>query len=393
MSYQYCDEIAKLKYYKDRIIQLAISDGVYPSEAAIATKLHDIDLKLAIFDYKNAAKGSTFDTDKFNQDFLFILADLQILYKLVYEQSIKKYEECVSYVNVHLEELESIANSYEQKSKFEIGSTYLGKTLLFQASDFNRKSSEDSVTFTLKNFKVQRGSKIACLVDSDSIEPKNVLFVIGGKSCSPYNYNKDTITITGSPVYNEYQCNIDKDVVIKQIPEMTANKLIPDSTSNYIIFGGKDSIKLTIDNEPSFISSTNHTYSSKTGGNVFFYIIGGHYARFTSSITPTNKNFEGYTIETPAAIQSVSISFDNAFELDIDTDGAVYASKEKGVVNSSKLYYPAVTDMHDYLIREYTEKDNIMEFTGFMKIYNLNAMAPLINSIAIKELSNGVSDS
>ena len=111
----YLDQKKKIEYYRQRIIQNFTKKGIYPDDTMISTRLSDIDTKLGIFQYINVGRGETFDTAKFNEDMLRIWQDLKILYELAYEITVKDYEELQLWCEVHLTELQNMANTYRYR--------------------------------------------------------------------------------------------------------------------------------------------------------------------------------------------------------------------------------------------------------------------------------------
>ena len=136
MSY-YLDQINKINYYKQKIIEELSSSGIFPNNILIQNKIDDIDTKLAIFQYISVSETDVFDVDKFNEDLLRIYNDLLILYSLTYKMSVNEYENIKSYAETHLLELEDLARMYEYKTKEELDSTSLGNTVFFQSNGFN----------------------------------------------------------------------------------------------------------------------------------------------------------------------------------------------------------------------------------------------------------------
>ena len=132
----YKDVIAKIEFHKERIINDFIKRGIYPTDETISAQINSINAGLSFFRSHKKLEGETFDTKEYNHMFNMIFMDLQLLYKLLYEISVKEYTTLKVFIDTHLDELETIANSYSTRAEQEINSTVLGKTIFFQSNGF-----------------------------------------------------------------------------------------------------------------------------------------------------------------------------------------------------------------------------------------------------------------
>ena len=137
MNQYYADQIKKIDFYKSRITNDLARRGIYPDDERINKQIKNINTMLGIFQYKAVSSGETFDTKKFNEDVEYIYQDLKILYELVYELTIKEFEELQIYCETHLTELRKMAEHYQYRTKLELDSTYLGTTVLYQSNSYN----------------------------------------------------------------------------------------------------------------------------------------------------------------------------------------------------------------------------------------------------------------
>ena len=122
----YRDEIEKVNYYRERIIELMAKNGEFPNEIDGQKRLDDTDTGVAFFQYDNVISGESFDTTKFNDDMAAIRQDLLILYKLAYEQCIEEYQKLESYIDTHRKEREVLAKHYKLRTDLELATTSLG---------------------------------------------------------------------------------------------------------------------------------------------------------------------------------------------------------------------------------------------------------------------------
>lgn len=388
---QYIDEIEKINYYKEKIIQNLSQNGIFPNNLIVEEKLRNIDTSLAIFQYISNSENEAFDTSKFNEDFNRIYDDLLILYKLAYNICIDKFEEIKAYAETHLLELEDLSRKYEYKTKFEIDSTSLGNTLFFQTNGFNIEQVNGLAKIKLGSIKVNNDSKIACLFDANNIEDKQVVFSFDGTNCSPYSYNKDFLYISGDIDINTYEYKLPDDLINNDIFEMAIDEFVPNNNNRYIIYGGYNTIYTSLDdNIKTFYEKQNDTPISLTGGGkIVFYVLNGTFITFDFSKQPIETNFTGTKIDNITSPQKIIIEYYGDFSFDFVTDGKIYATREKGIVQNNKLYYPNVDAIHNFLIEEYTEENTTTYDDVTVTINDVFQQEPLkVNMIAIKELSS-----
>lgn len=389
-SDNYLTELEKIKFYRDRISQQIIHSGQYPNQFEIQNKLKDINLRIAIFQNKVIEERSTFNTKDFNDKFEAIYQDLVILYKVVYKLSVEKFLELKSYAEMHLSELEQMAKRYEYKTKFEIESTPLGKTVLFKTNGFGIRNNNNIYTIALGDISISKGSKLACIWDSNVTQDENVIFTIGNINCSPFSYNRDYLKIPGNSNYKTYTYEQANDTVTQTMAPMDLNNFTPNHNNNYIIYAGKNYIKKSVKNGDSVLQrdETSSFYLDDTAGRITFYILNGSYAYFNFSKEPLSKNFSGYNIESMDVHQKITFEYDAGMAFDFTTDGTVYAETQQGIIQNDTLYYPNNLDVPSYYIEEYNTDDKVtLPVTITVSKLNDSESDLTVNAIAIKELS------
>ena len=318
-----------------------------------------------------------------------IYQDLFILYKLVFHFKLNRLEDTRTYVETHLSELETLAEIYQRKNDLETGSTSIGKTLFFQGSGFNQSTHNYTTTLDLGQLKVVPGSKIAFFISGRYFKPESVRFYLGDFSCTPFTFNRDYIKIPGEPKYRRYKCSFPKDITHNNLNALKPENAKVNAKNRYTIFGGKDSVsilsgaskKIVKKAEKESVSSNNRL------GKIEFYIIGGSYADFEFSKKPLSQNFSGHSVQKMTSHKKIVIEYKGPFSFNFVTDGEFYATKKRGIIKNEQLFYPSNDGVNDFLIEEYIQND--------YKSYKLNAVInqtneyePLINMIAVKELSS-----
>lgn len=381
----YTDEIEKLNYYKNIIMKDLTRKGIYPDNVSVKEKLSNIDLKLSLFQYKNIGINNIFNVKKFNDDLIAIANDLKILYKIAYDASYNKFQEIKEYTETHIKELKVLSDKYNIRSAMELETTALGNTVFFQTSGFETILNNGFAIINLPSIEVTKGSKLACFLECDNINQEDIIFSFGLlNNCSTYLYNKDTMKIPGEKVFNIYNYLIPEDEEITSSHIMNIENLIPNNKNIYTIFAGKNKYK----SENNFNDlKTNINYTIQKTDTISFYIINSSYIDFNFSEKPLETNFSGYNISAPDKCQYIIIKAQDGFSFNVNTDGEIYATKEKGYIKDNQLYYPNYDDLRTYRIEEsvLTEKTTIENIK--VTINNLKRDIPLvIKSITIKEI-------
>lgn len=384
----YEDEIAKIDSYKKRIIELMAKNGEFPNSIDVQKRMKDIDTKLAIFQFRRVASGTTFDTKQFNQYMQDIKEDLVILYHLAYKHCIEEYEQVKSYIDTHLREMEGMARHYAYKTNLELNSTGLGKTIFLQTDGFNVDSGNTIRTVHLGPVIAHAGAKLACICNGTDFYQKQVVFSFGkAGNCAAYGYNGDMFQVEGEPICHTYKyANSEIDDASEVV--MDIKELHPNTSLDYVIYAGQDRFQL--ENEkgtPSYISKVNKHVVADKAGDISFYIVGGTYAKFIFIREPDSRNFTGERLNNIDKHQHIFMNFEKGVDFTIDTDGTIYADKVRGIVRSGKLYYPSATGLQSFFIEEYEYSNEVSYDDVTVTISSVKTGAPLyLSAIAIKEL-------
>ena len=392
MANLYQDQIKKLAYYRARIIQEFARKGVYPDDSRISSRLNEIDTMLGVFQYMSIGNGDDFDTNKFNEDMVRILTDLQILYQLAYEISVKDYNELRIYCETHLSQLQNMANGYQYKTKFELDSTYLGNTIFFQSVGFDAVSSNGITTIKLGTIEAEAQSKLACIFDAEGVDVQNVIFTFKDKdgivsNCSPYEYNKDFFLVPGDLKVSSYTYETSGDKVTTPFICTPSELNIVNPDNKYLLFGGKGFVQTGYYGKKYIEKLTGVPLTISDSGIVRFFIVGGDYVNFEFSSTPRSKNFEGNSIANMSDHQEIVIEYGSDFSFDFVTNGTIYATRQQGMILSNDLYYPVPDQVTDILVEEYSVGDKVPYEVTVTAGPFYNGEIPVINTIAIKQLS------
>lgn len=381
---QYIDEVEKLAYYKEQIMQQLTRVGVFPDMISVNERLADIDAKLSIYRHRQAYSGDEFDTKRFNKEFADIAEDLKIIYKLVYQLSVERYEKIKEFAETHVAEMQSMARKYQNKTRFEIDSTSLGSTIFFQANGFNLSYGNGTATINLGSIEAMKGSKLACIFDAENVAPENVVFSFDGKNCSPYDLNRDFFTVPGTVTNRFCEYTVPDGEMVNTAHIMNIKEFEPDADNKYVIYAGKNCIR----DEYQFIEKQENTpITLSVPGEVEFYILGGTFINFDFSQQPLSKNFSGTSITNLKSVHKIIMEHGEGFTFNYVTDGTVYAKRAIGTMRDGKLYYPYGDGVSDFRIEEYYAEDKEQYSNVKVTVSGIKDDTPLtINNIAIKEL-------
>jgi len=386
----YRDAVLKIDFYKTQIMQELTRHGIYPDQITVQSRIADIDNRLSVFRYLEASPGLDFDTEKFNTDMKCIWQDLHFLYKLVYELTVKEYVELKAYTDCHLAELEDMARKYRYKTELEIGSTSLGKTILYQASGYNTTYNSDMAKVSLGSITATKGSRLACIFDATDVSASKVVFSFDGSNCSPYSYNKDFFQVPGEARSVTYNYSLLNDLIISSSFQLNIPNFTAKTGSQYIIFGGKDTVAV-------YDNSKNQMFVKKQqggscviakAGRIEFYVYGGSFINFDFSKQPISKNFTGTNVNNLKKRHKIIIECDGNLSFNYITDGQVFAVREDGVVTDEKLYYPTAVQLHDFLVEEFLPGETVTYANVSVTVVGVGSDPIAINTIAIKELSS-----
>lgn len=393
----YKDMSAKLAFHKEKIIQSFIDKGIYPTDERVQNLINSIDLGLPYLVAQEVKPGEEFDCEIYNAMVNSIYKDLELLYRILNELSIKEYVMLKSFIDTHLDSLENKVNFYKEKATQEVNSTSLGKTILFKNSNYNITTNNTIQTIKLGNILVHKASRISCYLNANEIEADKAVFVLTGPdnkqiNVTPYNYNQNSIVIPGNMNIKEYDYTIDDKQVISSMTKMDLNTEL-NPTNKYEILGGKDKILVKqfgeLTNQQFINKPTSYDmlgFSEKS--YIDFYTVGTKSITFRFNKKPINTNFslDNYKVDNLNYIHHFFIECDAGFAFDFEIDGGqVYAIRSSGLILDNELYFPKTADIREFHIIEYEIGDPII-YDCQLRIINDDAEPINIDSIMIKEL-------
>ena len=387
---KYKDEILKIEHYKDKIIKDLIKKGMPPNDEIINSRVKNIDTFLSIYKNIKASSKEKFKTKDYNQEINNICKDLEFLYILLYELTVREYESLYSFTESNLRELEGMAKTHFLRSRIETETSFLGKTVLFKDSQFLEVTKDSDTYISLGEIQLRKGSRIAWLIDSDIDKSKTLLILkkdgellyIGENS-----FISDTYKMPGNKIIEQYVYSMDDSQSVQNGFEILISETTISTEKDYKIYGGQNELTLIEGN--GIISSIKKNsegfeISSEKSGIIEFYISNSSYINFGFSKAPARKSFEGISIEKPLTIQKVNIEIEHGLDLIIETNGEIFATEERGIVKENRLYYPRRTAARDFLILE-EKKGEYESYDAVVKIFDDPELRE-IRSIVIKEI-------
>ena len=386
----YLDVEKKFFYYKEKLINEFTKKGIYPDNKLINKRLSSIDMNLSLFKNYNVKPGQYFDTDNYNESLKLIFNDIKILYEILEKISVDEYNNLQISINSYINELSSLAKTYEKKAQYENNSTSLGETILFQDNNFTITQEDSTSIITLNDITVEEGSEIACIANINNISLDNVIFEFSKEtiSASPYNGTHDTLTVPGNKIRKEYDYSIENSNGSSNI--IMNIEADPDNKNTYDILSGLNKISVTSEDNNCYLQelpNNSGVILFKEKSSINFYVLNGTYITFKFNKKPLSCNFslEDTSITNLNYIHNFHIEVSEDTTLEIESNnGMIYAIREDGIINNKKLYYTGRNLSSDYHIIE-TVHGNEITMDAKVKILNCNDEID-IDSIVIKKL-------
>lgn len=381
----YLDEIEKMAYYKQKIIDLYLDKGFVIDKNKLQSKLDQIDMKLSIFRDRYVANGETMDIEKFNEQKHDIYIDLCILYRVAYKIAEERLASLQHHIDCELQAIGEKAKEYSNRNQLETLSIY-GDSIYFATNGFKQEYKDGEVTINLGPIKVPSGSYLACILDCDETDPEDVLFVFDEKlQAADYNYTKRYIKVLGN--YNIRTETINKSEESLTAFTMETVNINPNSTYN--VYAGENKVKIY--QNDSHISKyidkvPNISLVADTDCDISFYVYGASFIRFNHNSRVVYKSFAGYEITSPKYRQKILMSVKAGFLLDVATDGIIYADKQRCIVGENMLVCPTgYENIYDFMVEEIAYGEDVV-FDN-VKVVAKNATATFfdVNYIAIKQ--------
>lgn len=380
----YLEELEKKNYYRNYLVNEYLEKGTLIDKAKLEEKLAAIDTKLAIFSQGYIEEGEPLNIEKFNDQKHDLYIDLSIFYKSLFRLAQERLSSIESHINTELTELNEAAKYHRNREKLatlEID----GNALYYVTNGFDQEYKDGQVIINLGQISIPSGSYIACLFDSNEVDSSNVIFRFEDNTqIADYIAGGKYLTIIGN-----YAINTEKIEKKEGATSSFALGDVPKQNAIYNVFAGKNKIKIKYD------ELANIEYIDKEeriplklarDGEISFYVYGASTIRFSYRGEAEYKSFTGYEIPSPKYRQKITINAKANFELDIATDGEIYADKQSCIIDEENIICPVgYNDIDDFLLEEIEYGDDVVFDNVKVIVKNANTTFYDINYVAIKQ--------
>lgn len=380
----YLEELEKKNYFKNYLVNEYLEKGTLIDKIKLEEKLAAIDTKLAVFSQGYIEEGELLNIEKFNDQKHDLYVDLSILYKTLYRLAQERLSSVESRINTELTELNEAAKYYRNREKLatlEID----GNDLYYETNSFSQEYKDGQVVINLGQVSVPPGSYIACLFDSDEIDSENVFFRFDENTqIADYIAGGKYLTVIGN-----YTINTKKKEKKEGATSSFTLGDVPQQNAIYNIFAGENKIRV------KYEELANIEYIDKEeriplklskDGEISFYVYGASTIRFSYRGETEYKSFTGYEISSPKYRQKITINAKAGFELDIATDGVIYADKQSCIIDEESIICPVgYNGIDDFLLEEIEYGDDVVFDDVKIIIRNADTTFYNINYVAIKQ--------
>lgn len=391
----YKDMLLKMIYHKEQIIKAFIKKGYFPRNDEINAKVTAMDNRLAIFSKMVFMPGEKLDVRKLNHMLKEVYTDITFLYKVIEELSKVELIALQNYTETHLTYLEDLAKTFSDRASEEITSTTLGTTVFFQSTNFNVDTDDELTTIDLGEVELVQGKKVGCFANINNIEDANVKFHFNAEKeydfeALPYNYNNTFYDIPGTRGVNNYELELNKDIIVSGEVNIPLEKV--DLRNDYYILGGRNCMMVTskVTGERTIYPFAYLDNAFVAGENCYitFFVCDTNEIEYSFNKKPLHTNFslQNGIINMTKEINKVFLDVEEGFTCYFNLgEGKVYASSEVGLVNKDKIAYKGHTGLRDFMIKEFVNS-NSTKYNVTVTMTTETEAEMIIDNIYLKEL-------
>lgn len=375
------DEISKLAYYKDSFVKKCIADNLYPTEKMIEEAMAKIDFRKSYYTVDQVNDGEKIDVDVLNKQTELLYQDICLLYKTIITLTKERTHYLRNFCETELIELEKDTDFYLEKSKQEMGSSYLGETIFFGKSPFQVVNQQDKNIIDCGSIDITNGSKLTLIAQGSDLETVRLKLSNANSTyyVSPYAINRDAFTVPGE---------LEKfETTVKLTNKKKNPCTIPYKTSGgnkYIIFTGKDCVSVKTSEKNDYKSSNKIVCAERS--MIDFYLKDSESVRIISSKKPfqSNYDFSSGSVKLQKGIHHFYLEMpeDSALEIIVES-GAIYAQMTHGIVKNGDLLFTQNTPFEFFDIVEIS-KNKKTKYDIALEIFSQNKNSN-IDTILIKE--------
>lgn len=377
---QYLDIERKLSIHRERIIKEYIRQGVFPDNQLIQDRLSRIDARLSFAKRLSMDTSGLFQVEQYNQLIEDAYADLTLLYELLEEVVIDRFEQTKKIAEMSIRSYKKQLDEHKQKNDIMTESSSFGTVVFYKDHKFLMMNDDGAISCDLGEINVKESSVLSFYIYGKNIDLSSTSFHLTGEdideSCAPFSLAQDRIQLPNKTKENRIPLRISKTkhdsaILLPHVPEdghtysalsgknrfSTSNGSIDMPMNRVIVITGKETIR--------------------------FFVDGATYINFRYvKNEPTYVNFpDKYSVKNIKPVTEIELTLENGgFEL--FTDGAIYASHERCEQTKDGLTIDA----------KYMEEDVVLidgfppkEITLTCKLMLTQKEYPEIEYVAIKE--------
>ena len=385
----YLEYQKKVSVLREMLERSVMDKGECPDKKYINQLLDDIDTRMPIFQYEKVNAGERFDTEKLNDDLRKIKEDLGILYAIVTELAGKKYVALEAYVNAYLSSLENIADEADERARQDYEATTLGAhTVYFKQGMPEAAFENGAAVLSLGDISCTAESNVYGVIEGYGFSQEDVAFDFGSKRISPYSVNRETVRTGGTSKRETYTYTLPANSQYHASFKIANSNIPVDDGYAYAAYGGANKLSMEADDETKltgFLNGASYTNGKET--RYRFYLMNATRIRFDFSEAPESRSF---TEDDSTGLKRNNVyAFDFVMKADasftVETDGIVYATKEKLSVNGGELYVSGYTKAEDFIIYVTNPGDPVVLKDVKVRIYGAKESEFSVTSVAVKE--------
>lgn len=388
MSDMYLDEIEKVKYYKQKIADQYLRQGIPVNKEKIQEFLDNIDMKIAIFSQAYISSGASFDAEIFNQQKRDIYKDITILYTVLYKLLKARINETEEKIRFIIKSLETEASQFQFLIDSKAVAVY-GNTIFHQASGFKQQFQDGKIIVTIEEpIRVPSGSYLACLFNSPEIDDSDVTFELDEENVvSAFEYDHQYLKVIGEDYSVQTYSYKNEDIVFGK--EWIDIEQEIKEENQYNLFLNKNKIKI------KHLDGSGTVYAEKIQDTYFqvndrseisFYVYGASYINFDMSGSVEYTNFLEGQIAMPKQRQKIVIKTNGSCAFDVKTDGIIYAEQVSADVQNGRLQIIGnFNDISDYMVEIINFGEDVIFNNAKVIIENAQDIMYDISYIAIKQ--------
>lgn len=379
------DELAKLEHYKNEIMKDFILKATFPSIEELDSRIEALNLSESYYKTSLVVNGELFNAKVFNAQTKALAEDLSLLYKVLKEMTQDRLNYLSQFADTNLTELEKKVSFYLNKSRLEVQSSDLGRTIYYDEAPFVSERIGESFQVNCGDIYLTNGSDVHLILEGNDVDYARLALYNGSETfyVTPYGLNKQYFKVPGETKINEIQ------VTSSSTPKSYENVLMPyvdvKEDCEYVILAGKNNVATKASNKSNYSSYKRCVCYEQT--MIDFYVKDASSVQIRVSNKPltTNYDFSQEVIKLEKGIRHFYLEMPAKSGVEIFLDGgSIYAQKSKGVVRSDMLYFIHDTPFKDFLILEKT-KLNQTKFKVNLEVKSTSSKLN-IDAIMIKEL-------